>query len=285
MLLVSCQTSTSGLNDSWQTHRTVLEKDPIGTHQEFMARSVIEDEASTSEATALEWAKERYALLVRRAQNEIPGVTRVSYEWVVMAGADLVHRYWLFGDSKQAQFTLAQLNGFRDSHPAEVQGWASEQLHWANMEMQPAPSIPVLKLLGSASGSQMVRNGRVQLVSFFFLGCPPCIQELPALNDLQKRYPTETPLVADLTTYKANSYLSSPTHVTIEAALDRARRKKAPNIAMVITSDETLARFQVSAFPVVAVIDKAGRVRYVGREIDFGQNDAVGQLISRLLRE
>ena len=54
---------------------------------------------------------------------------------------------------------------------------------------------------------------------------------------------------------------------------------------MVVTSDETLANYQVASFPVVVVIDKAGRVRYVGREIDFDEDEPVGRLIHRLLEE
>ena len=54
---------------------------------------------------------------------------------------------------------------------------------------------------------------------------------------------------------------------------------------MVVTSDEALANYQVVAFPVVAVIDKAGRVRYVGREIDFDEDEPLGRLIRRLLQE
>lgn len=285
LLLAGSEISISGLDASWQTLRTVLERDPIGSEQEIMTRSVIDDESNTSEEKALEWARERYLLLLGRAQNEAPGVPIVSFQWVVMAGADLVHRYWLFGKTDQAQEILAELNHIKDFHLKEVQGWASEELHWANMEMQPAPSIPVLKLLGTESSSEMIQKGRVEVVSFFFLGCGPCIQEFATLNNLQKRYRNEKLLVADVTTYKANSYMDPPTHTTIEAALNRAWRKKAPYLTMVVTSDGTLANYQVVAFPVVVVIDKAGRVRYVGREIDFEDDEPLGRLIRSLLEE
>ena len=72
LLLVTCKTSISELHDSWQTLRTVLERDPVGPEQEIMTRSVIDDESDTSEEKALEWAKERYSLLLGRARNETP---------------------------------------------------------------------------------------------------------------------------------------------------------------------------------------------------------------------
>jgi hypothetical protein len=53
----------------------------------------------------------------------------------------------------------------------------------------------------------------------------------------------------------------------------------------VITSDETLARYGVRAFPVVAIVDKMGRVRYVGAEINFRDDDSTGRLIQRLIEE
>ena len=202
-----------------------------------------------------------------------------------MAGADLVHRYWLFGETDQARGILAELNGFKDSHPKELQGWAFEQLQWANMEMHPAPFIPVLKLLGKQSSSELIQKGHVEVISFFSLGCGACIQELPTLNNLQKRYRNKNLLVADVTTYKANSYLDPPSHSRIEAALNRTRSKKAPRLTMLVTSDRALANYQVVAFPVVAVIDKAGRVRYVGREIDFAEDEPVGRLLRKLLEE
>lgn len=55
------------------------------------------------------------------------------------------------------------------------------------MEMKSAPLIPVLRSLGSNPGTDVVRLGRVELVSFFFLGCAPCLSELEELNDFQKR--------------------------------------------------------------------------------------------------
>jgi len=285
LLLAAVEVSMSELDKSWQTLRTVLEKDPIGSEQSTMMDSLIEGEADKDEATALVWAKERYSALVDRAKSPIPNAPTISYQWVVFAGIDLVHRYYLFGKSDEAQRVLAEVNGFKEAHQSDVRGWASESLHWANMEMHPAPPIPVRKLLSNASVSELIRKGRVEVVSFFFLGCAPCMSELPALNDLQKRYRKKGVLVADVTTYEANSSVEPPTHSAIETALNKTRLKKAPDLRMVITSDEAIANYGVVGFPVVAVIDKGGRVRYMGREIDFDEGEPVSRLIRRLTDE
>lgn len=285
LLLALCRMMTETLDDAWQTLRIVLQNDPIGNGEELSIGSVIEDESRTSEEKALQWSLERYTTLLGRAQSPPPDTSRVSYHWVVLAGADLVHRYWLSGDKRKADFTLTELNVIAEAHKAEVQGWLRQQLQWANMEMKPAPAIPVLKPLGIASDHKLIEMGRVEVVSFFFLGCAPCIEEFHALSKLQKRYPREKLLVVDATTYEANTNGATSSHAAIESSLNRASRKKAPDLAMIITSPETFQNYHLTGFPVVAVIDKAGRVRYVGLDINFEDDDPVGSLISQLVRE
>jgi hypothetical protein len=111
------------------------------------------------------------------------------------------------------------------------------------------------------------------------------VSELPHLNELQKRYGTKKLLVTDVTTYKANSYLSPSTDSNIETSLEKARLENAPDIGFVITSDETLATYGIHRFPTVAIVDKLGRLRYVGREINFDDDDSMGALIHTLIEE
>jgi hypothetical protein len=132
--------------------------------------------------------------------------------------------------------------------------------------MHPAPEITVLKALGGKSGSDLIQPGCVEVISFFFLRCAPCMHELSDLNALQKRYGKGKLQVTGVTTYKVNSYLSASTHSNIEAFLEKARVKNAPGIGVVMTPDETLASYGVNGFPVV---DKMGRLRYVGHDINF----------------
>jgi thiol-disulfide isomerase/thioredoxin len=148
--------------------------------------------------------------------------------------------------------------------------------------MHPAPPVTVLKMFGRSSPSGLIHSGRVEVISFFFLGCSNCMRELPDLNDLQKRYGKKKLLVADITTYKMNSYLTPSTHSNIEASQENARLKNAPGNGVVMTSDETLASYGVNGFPVV---DKMGRVRYVGRDTNFEDGDSIGLLIHKLVEE
>ncbi|MGB8835482.1 MAG: TlpA disulfide reductase family protein, partial [Candidatus Acidiferrales bacterium] len=286
LLLAALQMRTTGnWEAAWGTIRTILQEDPIPP-VEGQIDVAIDDEARDDPQKALEWSKERYAILRRRSIAEKPGVSPVSYSFVLNAGYDLVHRYYLAGETEPAKNTLEEMNSFVKSHPDEAKGWGAEDLHWANLEMHPAPPVTVSRMLGgSAPPSDVIQPGRVAVISFFFLGCSPCMEELPNLNALQKRYGTKRLLVTDVTTYKANSYLTPSTPSNVEASLEKARLEKAPGIGFVITSDETLSSYGVKAFPVVAVVDKMGRLRYVGNVLDFEDDDSVGQLIHKLVEE
>lgn len=153
------------------------------------------------------------------------------------------------------------------------------------MEMHAAPQVPILKILGRSPSSVLIQPGRVEVISFFFLGCSPCLRELPYLDALQKRYGEEKLQVTDVTTYKVNSYHTPPTHSNIEASLEKARLEQAPGIGVVITSDETLVSYDVNAFPVVAIVDKMGKLRHIGRDINFQDDDPAGELIKKLTEE
>ena len=292
LLLAMCQLRVTGNWESaWGTFRTMLQEDPIPPAQPMPDIAIsldaaIDDEARTNPKKALEWSKERYALLVERTHNGKPDVPRVSYSYVLSAGSDLVHRLYLTGEAEQAVKILDEMNNFVQSHPNEAMGsWGAEDLHWANLEMHPAPMITVLKVLGNSPNFDLIQKGRVEIISFFFLGCAPCMDELPHLNDLQKRYGNKKLLVTDVTTYTANSYLTPPTHSNIEVSLEKARLENAREISFVIASEETLKSYDVNAFPVVVVVDKLGRVRYVGRVKDFDDDDSAGVVIHKVMEE
>jgi thiol-disulfide isomerase/thioredoxin len=285
LLLATLQMRTTGSWEAaWGTIQTILRDDPIQP-VESQIDGVIDDEADTDPQEALEWSKERYALLLDRSPAEKPGVPPVSAGCVLSAGSDLVHRYYMAGQTGQAVKLLDEMNRFANSRPDAAMGWGLEDLHWANLEMQPAPPLTVLKMLGRNPLSDLIQPGRVEMISFFFLGCSPCIQELPDLNALQKRYGRKKLLVTDVTTYKVNWYPTSFTDSQIEGSLEKVRLEKAPRIGVVITSDETLAIYGIHGFPVVALVDKLGRLRYFGRDLNFKENDSVGRLIQTLIEE
>jgi thiol-disulfide isomerase/thioredoxin len=283
-LMAELQMRTTGNWDtSWETFRIILQEDPIEAVS-GQIDAAIDEEAGANPKKALEWSKGRYALLLARSQNEKPGITPVASSYVLGAGSDLVHRYYMAGETGAAVKALDELNTFAKSHPDETSDWGARVLHWANLEMHPPPEITAVKMLRGDFSSDLIRPGRVELISFFFLGCSPCMRELPHLDALQKRYGEKKFVVTDVTSYKVNSY-NGPDHSKIDAALEKALLERAPSIGVLITSDETLASYGVKAFPVVAVVDKLGRLRYIGVDAPFEDDDPVGRLIRELIEE
>jgi thiol-disulfide isomerase/thioredoxin len=285
LLLAILQMRTTGnWETAWGTIQTILQKDPISP-VEPQLDVAIDDEADTNPKMALEWSKERYSILLDRRQAEKPGVSPESSGFFLHTGSDLVHRYYLVGANEQATNVLEEMNSFMKSHPDEATGWAAEDLHWANLEMHSVPPIAVLKMLGGNSASSLIQPGRVEVISFFFLGCSPCMRELADLDALQKRYGKKKLSVTDVTSYKVNWYPTPSTPANVEASLGKARLEKAPRVGFVITSDETLASYGVKAFPVVAIVDKRGTLRYIGKDVDLEDDDPAGRLIRELIEE
>jgi thiol-disulfide isomerase/thioredoxin len=286
LLLSALQVWTTGSwESSWGTFRTILQEDPFGSDQDVRLRVAIEEEADEDEAKALQWAEERYSLLLERLRVFKPLVPPISPDWVVMAGADLTHRYYLAGKKDQAAAILAEINRLQDANPVEVRGWSSDHLNWANMETKPAPPIPVLQALGSNPGADIVQPGRVELVSFFFLRCSPCLYELQNLNDFQKRFAKDKVLVVDITTYKAALQPDAPPHKEVDSAIEKIRRKKSRRLTMVVAPEQTLQDYGINSFPAVAVIDKSGHLRYAGHSINYDSGEELDRLVRRLLDE
>jgi thiol-disulfide isomerase/thioredoxin len=284
LLAVLQMRATGSWEASWRTIRSILRDDPIGPAESQIDGAIDDEFTDHHPEKALEWSKERYEILRAREQTEqsdLPGVRSA----MLSAGSDLVHRYYLNGQNDDAAKVLREMNSFAGTHPLEPRVWGVEDLHWANLEMRPAPPISPLKILGGASASNLLQPGRVQIISFFFLGCAPCMRELSELNELQKHYGTEKLRIGAVTTYGRNSYLRPPTQSNIEAALEKARRKDAPRIAFVMTSDETLVTYGVNGFPVLVIVDKQEKLRYTGRDINFADDDSLGILIHKLVQE
>lgn len=285
LLLAVLQMRTTGnWEAAWGTIQTILQEDPVEP-VESQIDVAIDDEADANPKIALAWSKERFSILFDRSQTEKSGMSPASSGFLLHTGADLVHRYYLAGENEQATKVLEEMNGFVKSRPDEAKSWGAQELYWANLEMHPAPPVAVLKMLGGNSPSGLIQPGRVEVISFFFLGCTPSNQELSVLDALQEKYGKKKLLVTAVTSYKINSNItpSAPSHV--EASLQEARLEKARHIGVVITSDEALASYGVRGFPVVAIVDKMGRLRYMGYALDFEDDDSAGRLIHELIEE
>lgn len=268
---------------SWPTLKTILQEDSM-TPVESLSETAIEEEAEDNIPLALDWARERYTILLARNKTPKAGTAPIPLQYALNAGCDLVLLENQVGKTSDAEKDLTVINNLQKSTTESIRPWTLQKVTWANLEMTAAPEIPVSKILGSLPSSGIFQPGRVEVISFFFLACSPCMEELPGLEALQKRVDTKDLLVADITTYKAND-ASSPSHTELERAMESTRSQKAPHVPMVITPDATTAAFGVTGFPTTFVVDKTGKIRWVGHELHYGSDDPVGKLVARLIAE
>jgi peroxiredoxin len=131
--------------------------------------------------------------------------------------------------------------------------------------------------LKSNSGENMRLSdlrGQVVLLNFWASWCGPCRQEMPILNDIQKKYEplgfTVLGVNVDLKTEKALHYLKD-TPVNFPVLFDPK------NIVSEL--------YQVSAMPSTALIDRDGNVRFVHAGYKAGDEATYQEKIKQLMRE
>ncbi len=131
--------------------------------------------------------------------------------------------------------------------------------------------------LEDASGSRIGLGdygGRVTLVNFWATWCPPCVEEIPSLNRLARRYPDETFAVVSVDFRESQRVIREfAERVAIEfpVLLDRDGR--------------TSLAWKVFSFPSSFLIDRDGYIRYsVNRAIDWDTPE-VWALVDGLISE
>ncbi len=98
-------------------------------------------------------------------------------------------------------------------------------------------------------------NGQPIFVNFWFTSCPPCIKEIPDLNELADKYKNKAQFVAITfnTTEQVNKFLETRpinfTHIT---------NKKA-----------ALGSFGVRSYPMNMLLDKNGKILYVDGMLNY----------------
>jgi len=135
---------------------------------------------------------------------------------------------------------------------------------------------PDFKLLDFKS-KQLIQSeflGKVTLLNFWATWCPPCVEEVPSLNRLQKRY-LNKPFELISIDYREQEEQLQQFMEKIEVDFP---------ILMDITGQTSL-NWKVFSFPSSFIIDKKGNIRYsANRAIDWDTED-VWIVIDELLNE
>ena len=117
-------------------------------------------------------------------------------------------------------------------------------------------------------------RGKVVAVNFWASWCPPCIQEMPGMQRLQKTLADEAfamlPVNVGEKKYKVWKFVKL-INFTVPVLLD--------------TDSETFAAWDVSVLPTSFLLDKEGRVRYRAQGDLEWDSEEVVSIIEELINE
>jgi len=131
---------------------------------------------------------------------------------------------------------------------------------------RPAPDFTLTDMAGRSWTLRQLR-GRVVVLNFWFTSCPPCIQEMPQLNDLVKKYNKKN--VAFLA-------LTFDDRKTVNTFL----KKHDFNYTLLPSSKEVDKKYQISSWPASFVINGDGKVKEA-----INATDNIFSRLSELINE
>ncbi|MFD1063363.1 TlpA family protein disulfide reductase [Winogradskyella litorisediminis] len=112
-------------------------------------------------------------------------------------------------------------------------------------------------------------KGKVVVLNFWFTTCPPCIQEIPELNEVYNTFKSNEDVVF------ASISFEDPNKV------ERFLKKKPINYPVVAYARKEISKFNVSGYPTNTVIGKDGKFT----EFIVGGFPGVGESISESIKQ
>ena len=126
---------------------------------------------------------------------------------------------------------------------------------------------------GSSFKLEEVKGKKVVVVEFWATWCPPCLQSIPHLTELQKKYKDEVVFVG----------ISDEPADTVKPFVEKMGDKMDYIVAVdnqLKTTEAYLGAFGVSGIPVAFVVDKKGDVVYQGHPLDPEFTMALGEVVA-----
>ena len=135
---------------------------------------------------------------------------------------------------------------------------------------KPLPNFQ-LQDLASKVKSKESYNDKITLINLWFTSCPPCIAEIPYLNDLKKQYEGRVNFVA----------------ITFEKKdkIERFLTKKPFDFEHLVDGLSYLKEdLKTSTYPKLVFVDKEGTVRFVENAV-LGQGRGPSSEVTEILKE
>jgi thiol-disulfide isomerase/thioredoxin len=135
------------------------------------------------------------------------------------------------------------------------------------------PAFELGGLDGSSFGSSALA-GKVTLINFWATWCPPCVEEIPSLNQLAGRYRD-----------KAFEIVSIDYRETVPSVLEFSKKIPVEFPVLMDLDGQVSYAWKVFSFPSSFLLDRKGNIRYsVNRAIDWNTPE-VWKTIDTLLTE
>ena len=107
-------------------------------------------------------------------------------------------------------------------------------------------------------------HGKPTLINFWFTRCPPCIEEMPVLNEMKRDYGQDFNFVA--ITYENKE------------SVENFLKKYEFNFDHIISADKLIEDLDVRAFPLNLIIDKYGVIKYAKNGIPMVYKDGKSEI-------
>jgi len=137
----------------------------------------------------------------------------------------------------------------------------------------PAPNF-TLKSLSGKNMKLSELTGNVVLINFWASWCGPCLQEMPLLNAIHKKY---EPLGFTVL------------GINVEENSDNARAFLADRPVdfpvLLDTSNKVSKLFDVVAMPTTVVVDRDGKMRFLHKGYKAGDEKEYRKMVKKLVRE
>lgn len=134
---------------------------------------------------------------------------------------------------------------------------------------KPAPSLRVTSLRGEELDLAALR-GKVVVLNFWFIGCIPCIVEIPGLNQLVEEF-------------KGKDVVFIAFALDGEKSLRLFLKDKPFNYHIIPESREVAKQYDIRAFPAHVIIDKTGNMTHFLTGGSADRHKKLSTLVARLL--
>lgn len=180
--------------------------------------------------------------------------------FILTLGQDTLHQYEItklkgYAVNQEVENSVFEVASISENYERkEYTTWVAPELLTMGT---PAPQFSLVNLVGDSIRLSDYK-GKLVLIDFFYKGCYPCIQALPSLQALHKKFEQDGLVVLGIDPYD-----------DIEKdKLDEFMQKQGVTYTVLLATREIPKQYRVSAYPTMYLIDKQGTV--LSTQVGYG---------------